>query len=164
MGMFEDKRFAAGTLAVAQAVANATAKNGAKSIIGGGDSVKALNQSGLGGQSDLYEHRRRGQPGIPGRPGSSRRRGLERQIEINPASRPPAAASILMNKERKLIIAGNWKMNKTVAEALDLVRGLKIELGRRQGGGHRRLPAFHRAGRRVQGRSWIPTCAWARRT
>src|SRR5207253_1389179 len=31
-------------------------------------------------------------------------------------------------KERKLIIAGNWKMNKTVAEALDLVRGLKIEL------------------------------------
>jgi triosephosphate isomerase len=34
-----------------------------------------------------------------------------------------------MNKERKLIIAGNWKMNKTVAEALDLVRSLKIELG-----------------------------------
>ena len=33
-----------------------------------------------------------------------------------------------MNKERKLIIAGNWKMNKTVAEALDLVRSLKIEL------------------------------------
>src|SRR5436189_809191 len=33
-----------------------------------------------------------------------------------------------MNKARKLIIAGNWKMNKTVAEALDLVRGLKIEL------------------------------------
>jgi triosephosphate isomerase len=34
-----------------------------------------------------------------------------------------------MNKERKLIIAGNWKMNKTVAEALDLVRDLKLELG-----------------------------------
>src|SRR5215475_7612336 len=33
-----------------------------------------------------------------------------------------------MNKGRKLIIAGNWKMNKTVAESLDLVRGLKIEL------------------------------------
>jgi triosephosphate isomerase len=33
-----------------------------------------------------------------------------------------------MEKERKLIIAGNWKMNKTVAEALDLVRGLKLEL------------------------------------
>jgi triosephosphate isomerase len=33
-----------------------------------------------------------------------------------------------MNKERKLIVAGNWKMNKTVAEALDLVRSLKIDL------------------------------------
>src|SRR5258706_15606237 len=33
-----------------------------------------------------------------------------------------------MNKERKLIIAGNWKMNKTVAEGLDLVRALKLEL------------------------------------
>jgi len=33
-----------------------------------------------------------------------------------------------MDKERKLIIAGNWKCNKTVAEALDLVTGLKREL------------------------------------
>ena len=33
-----------------------------------------------------------------------------------------------MTKDRKLIIAGNWKMNKTVAEALDLVAGLKREL------------------------------------
>jgi triosephosphate isomerase len=33
-----------------------------------------------------------------------------------------------MNKERKLIIAGNWKMNKTVAEALALVADLKLEL------------------------------------
>lgn len=33
-----------------------------------------------------------------------------------------------MEKERRLIIAGNWKMNKTVAEALDLVSGLKREL------------------------------------
>jgi triosephosphate isomerase len=33
-----------------------------------------------------------------------------------------------MNKDRKLIIAGNWKMNKTVAEALDLARALKLEL------------------------------------
>jgi triosephosphate isomerase len=35
-----------------------------------------------------------------------------------------------MDKERKLIIAGNWKMNKTVAEALDLVHGLKLELAK----------------------------------
>src|ERR1041385_8100829 len=34
-----------------------------------------------------------------------------------------------MNKERKLIIAGNWKMNKTVAEALALVDDLKRDLG-----------------------------------
>jgi len=33
-----------------------------------------------------------------------------------------------MNKERKLIIAGNWKMNKTVAEALTLVGDLKRDL------------------------------------
>jgi len=33
-----------------------------------------------------------------------------------------------MNKERKLIIASNWKMNKTVAEALALVSDLKIDL------------------------------------
>ncbi|MFM2083024.1 MAG: hypothetical protein RL380_1715 [Verrucomicrobiota bacterium] len=33
-----------------------------------------------------------------------------------------------MNKERKLIIAGNWKMNKTVAEALALVTDLKRDL------------------------------------
>src|SRR5215475_11751566 len=33
-----------------------------------------------------------------------------------------------MDKERKLIIAGNWKMNKTVAEAVDLVKDLKLDL------------------------------------
>jgi len=48
MGIFEDKRFAEGTNAVARAVADATRQNGAKSIIGGGDSVKALNKAGLG--------------------------------------------------------------------------------------------------------------------
>src|SRR6266550_3755904 len=39
---------------------------------------------------------------------------------LNPSFQP-------MDKERKLIIAGNWKMNKTVAEALDLVAGIKRE-------------------------------------
>ena len=46
MGIFEDPRFAGGTFSVAKAVGEATA-NGAKSIIGGGDSVKALNKAGL---------------------------------------------------------------------------------------------------------------------
>ena len=49
MGIFEDARFAKGTLAVAEAVAGATGA-GAVSIIGGGDSVKALNQTGLAEQ------------------------------------------------------------------------------------------------------------------
>lgn len=49
MGLFENKDFAAGTNAVARAVADATGK-GATSIIGGGDSVKALKKSGLGDQ------------------------------------------------------------------------------------------------------------------
>ena len=33
-----------------------------------------------------------------------------------------------MDKKRKLIIAGNWKMNKTVEESLDLANGLVREL------------------------------------
>lgn len=48
MGLFEDKRFAEGTNAVARAVVEATQQGGAKSIIGGGDSVKALNKAKLG--------------------------------------------------------------------------------------------------------------------
>ena len=50
MGLFEDPRFAEGTNAVARAVVEATTKHGAKSIIGGGDSVKALNKANLGDQ------------------------------------------------------------------------------------------------------------------
>lgn len=49
MGIFEDPRFAEGTFAVAKAVAAATRK-GATSIIGGGDSVKAINKAKLGDQ------------------------------------------------------------------------------------------------------------------
>ncbi len=46
MGMFEEKPFDEGTFAIAQAVADATEK-GAISIVGGGDSVSAVNQAGL---------------------------------------------------------------------------------------------------------------------
>ncbi len=49
LGMFEKPAFAQGTLAMARAVAAATAK-GATSIIGGGDSVAAVEQSGLAHQ------------------------------------------------------------------------------------------------------------------
>jgi phosphoglycerate kinase len=47
MGVFEKKPFAAGTLAVARAVAEATLKNGATTVIGGGDSAAAIEQMGL---------------------------------------------------------------------------------------------------------------------
>ena len=46
MGVFEFPNFANGTLSVAHAVADAT-KNGAFSLIGGGDSVAAINKAGL---------------------------------------------------------------------------------------------------------------------
>ena len=46
MGMFEEKPFDEGTIAIAEAVAEATAA-GATSIVGGGDSVAAVNQAGL---------------------------------------------------------------------------------------------------------------------
>ena len=46
MGMFEEKPFDEGTVAIAKAVADATEK-GATSIVGGGDSVAAVNQAGL---------------------------------------------------------------------------------------------------------------------
>jgi len=49
LGMFEKPAFAAGTLAIAKAVAAATGA-GATSIIGGGDSVAAAEQSGVAKQ------------------------------------------------------------------------------------------------------------------
>ena len=49
LGMFEKPAFAQGTLAIARAVAAATAA-GATSIIGGGDSVAAAEQSGVAKQ------------------------------------------------------------------------------------------------------------------
>lgn len=49
MGMFEEKPFDQGTIAIAKAVAEATA-NGAISIVGGGDSVAAVMDTGVGDQ------------------------------------------------------------------------------------------------------------------
>ena len=46
MGVFEMSAFANGTKAIAQACADAT-QNGAYSLVGGGDSVAAVNQMGL---------------------------------------------------------------------------------------------------------------------
>lgn len=52
MGVFEMENFAQGTLAVAEALAKAT-KHGATTVVGGGDSVAALEQLGL---SDDMSH------------------------------------------------------------------------------------------------------------
>jgi len=49
MGVFEMPNFEQGTRAVAQAIADATAK-GAFSLVGGGDSVAAVNQFGFADQ------------------------------------------------------------------------------------------------------------------
>ncbi len=46
MGVFEMEKFSKGTTAIAKAIAAATAK-GAYSLIGGGDSVAAINKNGL---------------------------------------------------------------------------------------------------------------------
>ncbi|MGH9745904.1 MAG: phosphoglycerate kinase [Candidatus Acidiferrales bacterium] len=49
LGMFERPAFAQGTLGIARAVAEVT-RNGATSIIGGGDSVAAVEQAGVASQ------------------------------------------------------------------------------------------------------------------
>lgn len=49
MGVFEIDKFATGSKEVAQAIAEAT-KNGAYSLIGGGDSVACINKFGLADQ------------------------------------------------------------------------------------------------------------------
>merc|ERR1711884_529899 len=47
MGVFESSQFASGTYDIARCLAELTEKNGAVTIIGGGDSVAAVNKSGL---------------------------------------------------------------------------------------------------------------------
>lgn len=47
LGVFEMKKFSTGTFAIAKSIADVTSTNGAYSLIGGGDSVSAINKSGL---------------------------------------------------------------------------------------------------------------------
>ncbi|HOU89837.1 MAG TPA: phosphoglycerate kinase [Polyangiaceae bacterium] len=47
MGVFEIDATAKGTMAIAQALADATQKNGAVTVIGGGDSASAIKKAGL---------------------------------------------------------------------------------------------------------------------
>ena len=50
VGVFEIDKFSTGSRAVAEAIAEATEKNGAYSLIGGGDSVACVNKFGLADQ------------------------------------------------------------------------------------------------------------------
>jgi phosphoglycerate kinase len=53
MGVFEWPLFAAGTKAICSAVADATQRNGAISIVGGGDSAAAVEQFKM---ADRFSH------------------------------------------------------------------------------------------------------------
>ena len=86
LGMFEKPAFAEGTLAMARAVAAAT-KAGATSIVGGGDSVAAVEQSGVAAADFAHFDGRRRFAGIsrrrkaPGRRSAHRRAKRDRLSE-----------------------------------------------------------------------------------
>lgn len=103
MGVFEMDAFCKGTEAVAKAVA----KSRAVSIVGGGDSVAAIEKLGL---AKKISHISTG--------GGASLEYLEGKIL------PGVAA---LDDLRIKLIAGNWKMHKTVDEALDLAEGLVEE-------------------------------------
>ncbi|MDO4178399.1 MAG: triose-phosphate isomerase [Phascolarctobacterium sp.] len=103
MGVFEMDAFCKGTEAVAKAVA----KSRAVSIVGGGDSVAAIEKLGL---ASKISHISTG--------GGASLEYLEGKVL------PGVAA---LDDLRVKLIAGNWKMHKTVDEALELAEGLVEE-------------------------------------
>ena len=103
MGAFELEPFAAGTRAVAEAVAAAPATT----VVGGGDSAAALASSGSPTRS------------TGSRPAAARRWSCSRARSC-PAWRRcwmREAAEADAGERRAADLAANWKMHKTVAEA-----------------------------------------------
>jgi triosephosphate isomerase len=102
MGVFEFPNFANGTKAIAAAVADA-GKNGAITIIGGGDSAAAVEQLGF---ADQMTHISTG--------GGASLEFLEGKLL--------PGITCLMDSNKKKIIAGNWKMNKLPSETEAFVK------------------------------------------
>ncbi len=100
MGVFEFDAFAQGTEAVAEAVA----RSRAVSIIGGGDSVAAIEKLGL---AKKITH-------ISTGGGAS--------LEYLEGRELPGVAAL--DDVRRKLIAGNWKMHKNVPEAEDLAEDI----------------------------------------
>lgn len=103
MGVFEMDAFCKGTEAVAKAVA----KSRATSIVGGGDSVSAIEKLGL---AKRITHISTG--------GGASLEYLEGKVL------PGVAA---LDDLRRKMIAGNWKMHKTVSEAVELAEDIVME-------------------------------------
>lgn len=103
MGVFEMDAFCKGTEAVAKAVA----KSRATSIVGGGDSVAAIEKLGL---AKRITHISTG--------GGASLEYLEGKVL------PGVAA---LDDLRRKMIAGNWKMHKTVSEAVELADDIVME-------------------------------------
>lgn len=103
MGVFEMDAFCKGTEAVAKAVA----KSRATSIVGGGDSVAAIEKLGL---AKRITHISTG--------GGASLEYLEGKVL------PGVAA---LDDLRRKMIAGNWKMHKTVSEAVELAEDIAME-------------------------------------
>ncbi len=141
VGIFEIPDFARGTFSLAEALA----ASDATTIIGGGDSVTAVKQAGLGRQDDVHLHRRRRVARTARRQGTARR-GRARTGSLRPSGAVDVRHPPPM---RKAIIAANWKMNMTVDETASYINTFLAESGDDTDVDVVHHPAVHGAGEGV---------------